>query len=147
MEVILKSTLKRIKKKIIRDLYWYDHVTQKQLHGRGGRMIFVYDRVNKKQVPRIVDSEEWVHEPNYEDILDWVKKNPMHVQSVTSKAVNNHVTIDVDANSFSTIEDELRLYGIQYDYDTEDFRREVDDKRGKKKWQNSQSKWPIRLPH
>lgn len=147
MEVILKSTTKRVKKKIIRDHQWYDPETKQQLHGRGGRMIFVYDRVNKKQVPRIVDSEEWVQEPNYEDILSWVKDNPTFVRSVTSKAFNYYVAIDVDANLFSNIEDELRIYGIQYDYDTDEYRQEVDDKRGKKKWQNSQSRWPTRLPH
>lgn len=147
MEVILKSNPKRVKKKIVRDHYWYDPETKQRLHGRGGRMIFVYDHVNKKQVPRIVDSEEWVYEPNYEDILDWVEQNPSYVRSVTNKAVNHYVAIDVDANAFSTIEDELRMHDIQYDYDTEEYRQEVDDKRGKKKWQNSQLRWPIRLPH
>lgn len=147
MEVILKSTLKRVKKEVVRDHHWYDPETQQQLHGRGGRMIFVYDHVNKKQVPRIVDAEEWVHEPNYEDILDWVKNNPDHIRSVTNKAINHYVAIDVDANELSIIEDELKIHGIQYDYDTEEFRHEVHDKQGKKRWQNSQSKWPIRLPH
>ena len=110
-------------------------------------MIFVYDHVNQKQIPRIVDADEWISKPNYEDILDWVKKNPTYVISVTNKALNHYVAIDVDANAFSTIEDELRTHGIAYDYDTEEFRLEVDDKRGKKRWQNSQSRWPIRLPH
>lgn len=147
MEVILKSTPKRVRKKIVRDHYWYDPKTKQRLHGRGGRMIFVYDHINQKQVPRIVDAEEWVHEPNYEGILEWVQNNPMYVRSVTNEVPNHYVTIDVNANMFSTIEDELRLHGIQYDYDTEEFRQEVDDKRGKKRWQNSQLKWPIRLLH
>jgi hypothetical protein len=147
MEVILRSTPKRVKKKIIRDHYWYDPETQKRIHGRGGRMIFVYDHTKKKQIPRIVDSEEWVHEPNYESILEWVKDNSSYVKSVTSKAFNHYVAIDVDANEFGNIEDELRLHGIMYDYDSEEFRKEVKDKRGKKKWQNSQSKWQTRLPH
>jgi len=147
MEVILKSTPKRVKRKIVRDHYWYDPETQQRLHGRGGRMIFVYDRVKKKQVPQIIDSEEWVQELNYEDILDWVQKNPTYVRSVTNKALNHYVAIDIDANAFSEIEDELRMHGILYDYDTEEYRKEVDDKKGKKKWQNSLLKWPIRLPH
>jgi len=147
MEVILKSTLKRVKRKIVKDHYWYDAKDKKRLHFRGGRMIFIYDHVNKKQVPKMIDAEEWVHKPNYEEILDWVKKNPTHVNSVTSKAINHYVAIDVDANSFSTIEDELRMHGIQYDYDTDEYRKEVSDKRGQKKWQNSQSRWLIRHPH
>lgn len=147
MEVILRSTPKRVKKKIVRDHYWYDPETKRRLHGRGGRMIFVYDHANKKQIPRIVDAEEWVHEPNYEAILDWVKKNSEYVRSVTNKALNHYVAIDVDANAFSDIEDELRSHGIMYDYDTDEYRHEVDDKRGKKRWQNSQLRWPTRLPH
>ena len=147
MEVILKSTPKRVKRKIVRDHYWYDPETQQRFHGRGGRMIFVYDSINKKQVPQIIDSEEWVQEPNYEEILDWIQKNPTYVRSVTDKALNHHVAIDIDADAFSEIEDELRMHGILYDYDTEEYRKEVDDKRRKKKWQNSLLKWPIRLPH
>lgn len=147
MEVILKVTPKQVKKKVVRDHYWYDPDTKQRLHGRGGRMIFVYDPINKKQVPRIVDAEEWVREPNYKDILKWVEEHPNYVRSVTNQAVNHYVAIDVDANIFSTIEDELRLHRIQYDYDGDEFRNEIDDKRGKKKWQNSQLKWPIRLPH
>lgn len=147
MEVILKATPKRVKKKVMRDHYWYDHVTQRRLHGKGGRMIFVYDPVRQRQIPRIVDAEEWVTEPNYDDILKWVEDHQDFVRSVTNKAVNHYVAIDVDANDFSTVEDELRISGIQYDYDTGEFRREVSDKRGQKKWQNSQLRWPIRLPH
>ena len=144
MEIILKSVPKRVKRKVVRDHYWYDPDSKRRLHGRGGRMIFFYDRANKKQVPRIVDSEEWVWESNYDDILEWVKNNPMHVKSVTDKAQNHYVAIDVNAESFSTIEDELRIHNIQYDYDTEELRQET---KGKKKWQNLQSRWPTRLPH
>ena len=72
MEVLLRSRKRRVKKPIVRDHYWYDPETKQRLHGRGGSMIFVYDRGNKKMVPRIVDAEEWVWEDSYEDILDWI---------------------------------------------------------------------------
>ena len=147
MEVTLKATQKRVKKKVVRDHYWYDHITKRRLHGRGGRMVFVYDPVSQRQLPKIIDADEWVYESNYPDIIEWVKDHQNYVRSVTGQAVNHFVSIDVNANDFSSIEDELRMYGIQYDYDVSDFRREVSDNRGQKKWQNSQLRWPIRLPH
>jgi len=144
MELILKSTLKRVKEKIVRDYYWYDFHKKQRFHGRGGKMIFVYDHINKKQIPRIIDVEHWVSKSNYEDILNWIQHNSDIINSIISKALNHYVAIDINANTFLMIEDVLRERGIQYDYDTSQLQQEIGSK---KIWQNSQSKWPIRLPH
>lgn len=144
MEVILRATKRRVKKPVIKDHYWYDTDTGQRLHGRGGKMIFVYDRKNKKQVPRIVDDEAWVNESNFDEILDFAKTNPL-VETIHAIAPGLHVTIETSARSFSSLEDELRFHRIQYDYDHNEFSREIDGK--EKKWQNSASKWRILRSH
>ncbi len=146
MEVILKSTKHRTKKPVMRDHYWYDPETRKRLHGRGGRMIFVYDTTRKKSIPQIVDAEEWVYESNFDDIMEWVE-NSSYVESVSNVANGFSVSFETPASTISGLEDELRSKNIMYDYDTADLRRESSDSREKKRWQNSQSKWQIRHPH
>ena len=141
MEVILRSTKRRIKKNVVRDHYWYDPETKQRLHGRGGKMIFVYDRVNKKQVPRIVDSEEWVYEDSYDDIEKWVEETGAEV---INKATGHFVAIDVNVGEWSDIESDLYRHKINYDFDEKQLRQESSDKKERKVWQNSPSKWQIR---
>ncbi len=146
MEVILKSTKHRVKKPVMRDHYWYDPETRKRLHGRGGRMIFVYDTTRKKSIPQIVEAEEWVYESNFDDIMEWIEDSS-YVDSVSHVAKGISVSFETSASTFSGLEDELRYNNIMYDYDEADLRRETTDSREKKRWQNSQSKWQIRHHH
>ncbi len=133
MEVILRSNKRRVKKPIERDHYWYDPETKQRLHGRGGQMIFVYDREKKKTVPRIIDAEEWVWEDSYKDIEEWVHKNNAEV---VNRAPGHYIIIDVDVHQLSDLEDDLYRNKIQYDYDNTQLQRET----GGKTWQNSASK-------
>lgn len=141
MEVVLKSRKQRVKKPIVRDHYWYDPKTKQRLHGRGGEMIFVYDSRNKKMVPRIIDAEEWVWEDSYKDILEWIDQNDV---TVIDKVRGYHITIDVDTNQWTDLEENLYRHKIVYDYDALQLKKEAGDK---KSWQNSPSKWPIHLYH
>lgn len=141
MEVILRSTKRRVKKPIIRDHYWYDPETKQRLHGRGGRMIFFYDRKNQKSIPRIIDSEEWVYEDSYDAIEEWVNKSGVQV---VDKAPGHFVSIDVSVAEWSDIEPDLYRHKIMYDYDEKQLRQESLDKKERKVWQNSPSKWQIR---
>lgn len=144
MEVILKSTKRRVKKKVMRDHYWYDPETQQRIHGRGGRMIFVYDHQRHKSVPRIVDSEEWVYEDSYDDIIDWAKRSGVEI---LSEAPGHYVLINVSVSQWPGIESELYYKKIMYDYEESQLRSESSDKQEKKIWQNSPSKWQIRHQH
>ncbi len=122
MEVTLTNTKRRVKRPVIRDHYWYDHETQQRLHGRGGRMIFVYDRENKKSVPRIVDHEDWIQEDSYNDILKWVEETNADVQH---KAPGLYVTIDVDVADWPDIEVDLYRQKILFDYDAHELAKEM----------------------
>lgn len=137
MEVVLKSTKRRVKKKIERDHYWYDPESRQRLHGKGGKMIFVYDTKNKKSVPRIVDAEDWVYEESYPEIEKWVNDNGVQVTETTP---GRHITINVDAANWSDIEDDLYRNKIIYDYDERQLKEES---KGRESWQNSPSKWQI----
>jgi len=123
MEVILRSVKRRVKKPVVRDHYWYDPETQRQLYGRGGEMIFVYDPSKKKSVPRIIDAEEWVLEDSYDDIIDWVRVNNV---SITNRAPKHFVTVTVDAHRWSSLEDDLYRNRITYDYDAKELRQELE---------------------
>lgn len=144
MEVLLKSTKRRVKKKVIRDHYWYDPETQQRLHGRGGRMIFVYDPQRQKSIPRIVDSEEWVYEDSYENIIEWAEQSGVEI---LSRAPGHFVLIDVSVSQWSDIESELYRHKIMYDYEENQLQQESTDKKERKTWQNSLSKWQIHQPH
>jgi len=144
MEVTLRSTKRRVKKPLIRDHYWYDPDTNQRLHGRGGKMIFVYDRVNKKSIPRIIDAEEWVYEDSYDDIQQWID---ITGAQVVDKAPGHFITIDVSANEWLDVESDLYQHKIIYDYDEKQLRQQSSDKKERKIWQNSPSKWQIRPPH
>jgi len=137
MEVILRATKKRVKRPVVKDHYWYDPETKQRLHGRGGRMVFIYDRVNQKQVPRILDDEHWVLESNFDDLIEFAKSNSF-VQDINGIAQGSHVLIETPASSFSLLEDELRLNRILYDYDANEFHQEKSGKENK--WLNSASK-------
>ncbi len=144
MEIALRSRKRKVKKPVERDHYWYDPITQKRLHGRGGRMIFEYDRKQKRSVPRIVDAEEWVWEDSYDDIYKWVQKNNI---SIVSKVPGKHIIVDVNPQLVSNMEEELYRQGIIYDYDERELNKQTKGLKGQGKWQNSQSNWHPHLPH
>lgn len=139
MEVILRSNKRRVKKPVERDHYWYDPETKQRLHGRGGQMIFVYDNTKKKMVPRIVDAEDWVLEDSYEDIENWVNENNIQV---LSRAPGHFMIIDVNVHQLPSLEEDLYVHRIQYDYDDKQLQKET----GGKAWQNSASKLPKHRP-
>ena len=143
MEVLIKSTKRRVKKKVVRDHYWYDSETQQRLHGKGGRMIFVYDRVRKKTVPRIIDSEEWVYEDSYSDIERWTQSTGVEV---VDKAPGHYILINISVAEWPDIETDLYRHRFMYDYEEDQMRQESSDKKERKRWQNSPSKWQIRPP-
>ena len=142
MEIILRSTNRRVKKKMVRDFFWYDPDTQQRLHGRGGQMIFFYDKEKQKSVPRIVDSEEWIYENSYSDILKWVETHKNEVE-VTHTAPNHYVAIDVNASDLTELIEDLYRHKIAYDYDDKEFKDQSADKTERKIWQNSPSKFHI----
>lgn len=144
MEVILRSTKRRVKKKVVLDHYWYDPHTQQRLHGRGGKMIFVYDRKNKRSVPRIVDHEDWVYEDSYDDILEWINNNDVQTLEL---APRHYAVINVDADAWADLEDDLYRHRIMADPNESQLRTETSDRSERKAWQNSPSKWPIRMQH
>ena len=141
MEIILRVTKQRVKKPVNKDWFWYDHHTKQRLYGKGGRMVFVYDKQNKQMVPRVVDAEEWVYEPNYDNILKWIKDNDIQILDQVN---GHHVTIEVQAIQWSDLEEDLYRQKIQYDFDNTQYQKESGEK---KLWQNSSAKWSIRLPH
>ena len=139
MEVILRSVKHRVKKPIEIDHYWYDPKTKQRLHGRGGKMIFVYDQENKKTVPRIVDAEEWVWEDSYKDIEDWVSDKNVQV---LNRSPGYYMIIEVDPHQLSDLEDDLHRHKIRCDYDNKQLQKETG---GGKTWQNLASKLPKHL--
>lgn len=145
MELTLKSHNKRVKENIIKDHYWYDSNTKQILHEKGGKMVFVYDRQTKRSMPKIVNDEQWVYKNTYSDIIKWINNNKNYVLHTVQKVPELYVIIDIDAKSLSSIEESLYRHHIQYDYDEIELKYEL--KGGETRWQNSQSKWQIRLPH
>lgn len=127
MEVTLLSHPMRVKKNIEQDHRWYDAVQKKMLYGRGGKMIFVYDKDQKRTIPRIVDQEGWVTEPSFPSIMKWIEqsrnKYNMEVEQI---AQGRHVIIQVDAHQWDDMSRDLYEHRIVSDYDESELNRELE---------------------
>lgn len=114
MELTLKATNKRIKKKrIVRDFQWYDSYSGQILRGRGGEMRFRYDPTLKRSVPYVVDAEDWVTENNYEELIAWVAQKGF---DVLDAAPNHFMMIDVPVIELDDVMRELYNKKIVFDW-------------------------------
>ena len=114
MEILLKATSRRVKKKVERDFQWYDTHSQQTLKGRGGEMRFRYNPNLKRSVPYIVDAEDWVTENNFDEISDWVKKSGF---PVLGSAKGHFIMIDIPVNEFDDVTRELYNKKILFDWE------------------------------
>lgn len=112
MEIILRARSRRIKHKVERDHYWYDPHTRNMLHGRGGEMRFLYER--GRQIPYIVEKENWIWQNDYHKIVDWVKENSDKVR-VLDSANGHFILIDIDDNDLDNLTYSLNGLGIMFD--------------------------------
>ena len=119
MEVILRASNQRVKKKSQRDFYWYDSDSKQMYHGVGGRMEFVYNAENKKSYPRLVNDEAWGYENNYDHIEKWASASGL---SVVDKSPGYSVTLEIPQEAFDDISEALYRSGIVYDYEPGDLR-------------------------
>jgi len=129
---------------VFRDHFWYDPESKQRLYGRGGQMVFVYDRSRQKSIPRIIDSEEWVYEDSYDDIVKWVDQTGVEV---IDKVPGHSVIINVSITEWPDFESDLYQNAIVYDYEESQLQHETSGFQEKKTWQNSPSKWQIRQRH
>lgn len=144
MQVTLISSNRRVKKKVTRDHYWYDLSTKQRLHFIGGQLVFEYDPVQKKSLPKVIDAEEWISENSYDEIKNWIKNNDVELLHENPP---KFAVIDVNVRSWNELEDDLYRHKILYEYNATQYKKETHDKQEGKLWQNSPSKWPIRQQH
>ena len=112
MEIILQARQRRVKEKVERDHQWYDTTTKRMLTGRGGEMRFRYE--NNRNVPYLVDHEDWVWKNDYEHIMKWVKNNT-HKASLIDFAQGHYVLIDVESGDVDSVTADLNREGFLYD--------------------------------
>ena len=129
MELILKSRTRRVKRPVVQDHYWYDHITKKMFHGVGGRMEFVYDTKQKRNLPKVVDHEEWCQGNDYADIKDWLYKNQNEFNMTVSYEDGRNVTINIPARNLSNILGILYRAGITTDYDDQELKKELRERK------------------
>ena len=123
MEITLLSHPIRSKNNIEQDHYWYDAVQKKMLHGRGGKMIFVYDKEQKRSVPRIVDQEGWTTKPSFPLILKWIEQNKDKFGiSVNDIAPGHHINIQIDHHRWDEISSDLYNHKIMSDYNEKELK-------------------------
>lgn len=131
MEIQLLSRNKQVKQKVESDHYWYDHITKITWHGRGGRMEYVYNAEEKRMLPRIVDSECYVSCNNYQDISRWVAKNSKKYGIEIESDTGKNITISLDAYKFDDVVRDLYDSSINFDFDNNQLRRELERRYGK----------------
>ena len=112
MEIILRTRQKRVKQAIERDFQWYDSHSKQMLYGRGGEMKFRYD--GTRTVPYITDHEEWVLGNDYDDILNWVKKNQGRV-TVLGSQKDFYVLVNVHSSESEDVTRDLYRNNIIFE--------------------------------
>ncbi len=125
MELILKSRTRRVKRPVVQDHYWYDHVTKQMFHGVGGKMEFVYNPQYKRILPRVTDHDEWSHGNDYHDIKEWLEKNKSTFNIIISHEDGMNVTTNVPAENLSSLLGDLYRSGIMADYDDKELKKEL----------------------
>ena len=117
LEIIKKQM--RVKKKIDKDLYWYDHDIKQMRKFRGGKVVTKYDPVSKKTYPSVEDDEEHVYKSvsNKEDILEWIQgvgKRYYNVEIDRFEANSQGIGIEFDDHHKSRLEYDLDRHDIRY---------------------------------
>jgi hypothetical protein len=126
MELTIYSTGKYVEEKVVRDHYWYDHVNRKMLHGKGGRMEFRYDPIEKRAVPVLVDHFEKVRSTNISDIGKWLQTNAADFGvEVTERNGDRSITVSVSPTRLGDVIDDLHRVGISCDYDGDELHKEL----------------------
>ena len=116
MELTLNSKKMKVKKKVEIDHYWYDSKKRQMLQGRGGRMEFTYDPIQKRTIPIILDHEEWVDGDNYDDIKKWVRENSVKYDFTVESDNGKNITISIGVQDLDDVLENLYRHGIVSDY-------------------------------
>lgn len=128
MEVTLLAKAKYIDEKVETDHYWYDQVNKRMLHGRGGRMEFKYDAVEKRAYPVLVDDYQRVYSNDFDGISDWVKRNASSFNAVVINKNRGHsITLELSATRMGDMLDSLNANRITCDYDESEWKQEMRD--------------------
>lgn len=133
MEIVLIAKQKVVNKKIETDHYWYDQANKVMLHGRGGRMIFKYDSATKKAFPVLVDEYEKRTENNIQELNNFVERWSDAYDLEVVNRDKNSITIKTLGTSAGSLMDKLLRDGITFDYDENEWKREL---RGLLRWQD-----------
>lgn len=116
MEIILLSKYCKIKQKIERDLYWYDHKEKRMLSGRGGEIKFVYNPRQKRMIPMIADHEEFANSNDYPQIKKWIRDNQGKYSFSVLGDNGRNVILDVQENLAEDLIEDLYIHKILFDY-------------------------------
>lgn len=111
---------RRVYKKVEQDLYWYDPYSKKMMTYKGTRLVYEYDKTNKRTMAKPVTEELPVYRSSWEDILEVLKMNKNQIE-VVEMHPGNHAIIELEDDHFwYDIEKQLRKLSIRYEIDDED---------------------------
>lgn len=114
MELTLKVTKQRVRRKVERNFQWYNSYTGEIWRGRGGEMRFRYDPKRKYSVPYLVDAEDWIVENNQKAIDEWVKRKGF---SVSQSSPGVSVTVEILESQLDDLAEELYIKKILFDWE------------------------------
>jgi hypothetical protein len=114
MELTLKATNQRVRKKVERDFEWYNSYTKEVWRGRGGEMRFRYIPDLKYSIPYLVDAEDWVTQNNYDDIVFWVESKKLPVLNATR---GFFISVEISPDDLDDLSQELYNKKIIFDWD------------------------------
>jgi hypothetical protein len=124
VELIPQS--RRVKRPVETNLYWYDSDTKQMNVYRGNRLVFDYDPVRKKSVPRAVTDDVFVYQNSWDDIEKFLKQNAPSLDVVDIQS-RRSVTIEVDPQDFvDELAAKLRKLDIRFEIHEPDNDRNED---------------------
>lgn len=118
MEITIFSQNKRIKKKIDKELSWYDTQSKKNTLLNGSNLFFSYDYKKRQMVPTAKSEEVVSYQSSYNDIWQWVNSKISEFDlSIVNAVHNSHIIVDVPNNNLDDFTSELYTNGMQFVYD------------------------------
>ena len=114
VELVLTTKRRRVRVPVQRRLQWYDNYDEEFKTAVGGRLIYTYDRFEKRMKPKVVDDYQMQDIDNFPEIDDWVKHNSSDYGLTEIARTRSSITISVPSDASSDVEDDLTRFGISF---------------------------------
>jgi len=88
-------------------------------------MEFVYDPIQKRSLPRVVDAEDWLDGNDYPEIKKWIEKNQSTFNISVLHDGGKNITISIPVTNLNDVLGSLYISALSSDYDEAELKKEL----------------------